>query len=187
MRRIWLGAIALTLLVADDLAAQRGCRSVGRGRSRVTVCTGEHGGRRAGPVEFGVRGGYDFEEDGGMAGAQLRVPVIRQLAIVPSADVFFDNDDAAASEWQLNLDAVLRPDALAGLYLGAGVGFLNRDFVDDEAEDNETETGFNLLVGLDGGRIGSTSLRPFAEGRWTSVDDYDAFRLVAGFNVPISR
>jgi len=27
---------------------------------------------------------------------------------------------------------------------------------------------------------------PFVEGRWTSVDDYDAFRLVAGFNVPIS-
>ena len=194
MRKMWVGVIALTLLAASDLAAQR-CRTHGSGRNRVTICERDRDrdrdrdrrrhGRDAGPIEFGVRGGYDFEEDGGLAGAQFRIPVVRQFALSPSFDVFFDEN---ATEWQLNVDALVRPDVLAGLYVGAGAAFLNRDFDDfDLEEDSETEVGFNLLVGIEaGGRVGRTTLRPFAEARWTSVDEYDAFRLVAGFNVPIS-
>ncbi|HEX8693484.1 MAG TPA: hypothetical protein VF746_13765 [Longimicrobium sp.] len=194
MRRICVGVLGLLLLTAGELSAQR-CRTHGR----VTVCERDRDRDRdrdrerrrgpwrdAGPIEFGVRGGYDFEEEGGTAGAQFRIPLVRQLAIVPSADVFFD-DDESASEWQINADAVLRPDALAGLYFGAGAAFLNRDFdLGDLEEDSDTEVGFNLLVGLDGGRISGSSLRPFVEGRWTNVDDYDAFRLNVGINVPIS-
>jgi hypothetical protein len=145
-----------------------------RERSRVVWGWGE-------PAQFGVRGGYDFEEDGGTAGAQLRIPLASILTFSPSADVFFSD---TRTEWQINTDILLRPSALGGLYGGVGAGFINRDF--DGDGENGTEAGLNLILGLESGRIRDTVLRPFAEGRWTTVDHYDAFRLVAGFNVPIS-
>lgn len=132
-------------------------------------------------VEFGVRGGYDFEDEVGSAGAQLRIPFARQILFVPSGDVFFDD---ARTQWQLNADVLLRPDALGGLYAGAGAAFVSRDF--EAGGDQETQVGYNLLVGLDGHRIGDTRVRPFVEARWTDVDDYSPFRLVTGINVPVS-
>jgi hypothetical protein len=133
------------------------------------------------PVQFGVRGGYDFTDEEGSAGAQLRLPVAPQLLVVPSGDVFFAD---AGTEWQLNTDLVLRPSTLAGVYGGIGVAFVNREF--EPGDDSETEVGFNLLLGLEGGRIAGSTLRPFVEGRWTRVEDHSPFRLVAGFNVPVS-
>ena len=133
------------------------------------------------PAQFGIRGGYDFEEDAGMAGAQFRIPVAHYLAFAPSADVFFGD---AGNDWQINADALVRPPALGGLYGGFGAAFLNREF--DVLGEDETEVGLNLILGLESGRIRNTSVRPFVEGRWTTVEDYDAFRLVAGINVPIS-
>ncbi|HEX2094739.1 MAG TPA: hypothetical protein VHG28_20210 [Longimicrobiaceae bacterium] len=140
------------------------------------------------PVQFGVRGGYDFEEDVGLAGAQIRIPLAPQIAVSPSADVFFgDDEDGDGTEWQLNADLLVRPYALGGLYGGIGVAFMNRDFdPDDFDEDSETEVGYNLLVGIESGPLSGSTLRPFAEARWTGIDDYIPFRLVAGFNVPIS-
>jgi hypothetical protein len=192
MKRICVGVALLALFAAGELSAQRDrerCRRSGR----VTICERdrdrEHDRGRdwrqgAGPVEFGIRGGYDFEEDVGTAGAQVRIPLVRGLAIVPSADVFFED---SPSDWQLNLDAVVRPPSLAGLYFGVGAGFLSRDFDElDLDDDTETEVGLNLLAGIEGGRVGGTTVRPFAEGRWTNVDDYEAFRLAVGINVPIS-
>lgn len=192
MKRICVGMAVLALFAAGELSAQRErCRRSRDGR--VTICERDRERDRdrhrdwrrdAGPVEFGVRGGYDFEEDVGTAGAQVRLPLIRGLAIVPSADVFLDDSE---SDWQINLDAVVRPPSLAGLYFGGGAAFLSRDFDDlDLDDDADTEVGLNLLAGIEGGRVGGTVLRPFAEGRWTSVDDYDAFRLAVGVNVPIS-
>jgi hypothetical protein len=193
MRRIHVGiaVAALVVTTAGELSAQR-CRTTRDGR--VTVCERDrdrhrddrHGRRRdAGPIELGIRGGYDFEDDVGLAGAQLRIPLIRQLALVPSADVFFDE---SRSDWQINADAIVKPDVLGGVYLGVGAAFLSRDFDESDLEDDqETEVGLNVVAGLDGGRIGGTVLRPFVEGRWTSVDDYDAFRLSAGINIPVSR
>jgi hypothetical protein len=140
----------------------------------------DRGRDRAGPVAFGVRGGYDFGDDTGMAGAQLRIPIIPQLALVPSGDVFFDD---SPTEWQLNADVAARPRALGGVYGGGGAAFVNRDFA--ATGDNETEVGYNLFIGMDGGPALDARLRPFVEARWTAVDDYDPFRLVAGFNVPL--
>lgn len=212
MRGIWFGVVGLLLLGAGEADAQ--CRRHRTSTGVVTVCDSDRERERArdrerdrarereretrrrvevrrshgwgaGPVEFGVRGGYDFEDEGGTAGAQLRFPLVPQLVLAPSFDVFFGDD--AGSEWQLNADAAIRPGVLGGLYFGGGAAFLNRDFEPgDFDEDSETEVGFNLFVGLDGGRISGSVVRPFVEGRWTSVDDYDAFRLAAGINVPIS-
>lgn len=161
----------LLLLGAQSADAQRrNSRHHDRDRDRP----------RSGAVEFGVRGGYDFEEDIGLAGAQLRIPLARQLYLIPSGDVFFDD---APTQWQLNADAALRPDALGGVYGGVGAAFVNRDF--DADGERDTEAGYNLFAGFEGGWIGGTSIRPFAEARWTEVDNYDPFRLVAGINVPV--
>ena len=148
-----------------------------RERSRTVLVWGGRGD----PAQFGVRGGYDFDADVGTAGAQLRVPLAQGLALAPSADVFFND---SPTEWQINADLLLRPAALGGLYGGFGAAFLNRDF--ELEDDSDTEVGLNLILGLESGRIRNTSVRPFVEGRWTTVEDYDAFRLAAGINVPIS-
>lgn len=191
MRRAWLAAVALLLAAgAVPVEAQRTrCWRVRDGR--VTRCESDdhdRGRRRhhlQQPVELGIRGGYDFDADGGTFGAHLRVPVMElPIALVPSFDLPLDNE-GDGPDWQANADLVVRPPNLAGLYAGIGAGFVHLH--DEVEDDDETEVGLNLLVGLDGGRIAETRVRPFAEGRWTRIDDdRDAFRLVAGFSVAVS-
>lgn len=170
------GLLCLAIMLvmgAETLEAQcRGSRCRDRDRHRMV--------QRAGPPELGVRGGYDFGDDSAMAGLQVRIPIIPQLLLLPSADVFFDD---SPSEWQANLDLAVRPRTLGGVYGGAGVAFLDREFT--VGADRETQVGYNLFAGLDGGRILDTRLRPYVEARWSGVDDYDAFRLVVGGNVPV--
>ena len=149
-----------------------------RGRDR----DGDSFWRFGGAVELGVRGGYDFNAEVASAGSQLRIPIIRQLVLVPSGDVFFAEGDADA-DWQANADLLLRMDELGGVYLGGGAAFVDEDFDADEEE--EVEVGFNLLVGMEGGGLLSSRLRPFAEARWTFVEDFEPFRLVFGMNVPV--
>ncbi|HEX6749714.1 MAG TPA: hypothetical protein VF092_20650 [Longimicrobium sp.] len=190
MRRISFCLIALLLFSAQVASAQR-CRSTARGR--VVICEDhdrdrdrDHYRRRhwdRGPIEFGIRGGADFRDDQGSVGTQIRIPVIRQFQVTPSFDVFFGDNEGAA-EWQANIDGLIKLDELGGLYGGGGAAFLRRDF--DGDLENETKAGFNLLAGIDGGRISGSALRPFAEARWTFTGDFQAFRLVGGFNVPVS-
>ena len=116
------------------------------------------------------------------AAAQLRVPLMRQLLLVPSGDVFFAGDNSETS-WQINTDVVVRPDELGGLYGGVGAAFLRADF--DGDDDEEVEAGYNLFAGLEGARLLDTRVRPFAEARWSWVDDFDPFRLVIGINTPV--
>lgn len=186
MRRLLVCLAVMAAVGVQDLAAQcrtRGNRTECRDRSRTWVVVRERQAPRARPgPQFGVRGGYDFEEDVGSAGAQLRIPVVAQLLVVPSADVFFGD----GASWQLNGDLALRPDDLAGVYGGVGVALLNRDDPEGPDDDRETEVGYNLFLGLESGRFRGTSVRPFVEARWTGVDDDVPFRLAAGFNVPIS-
>ena len=132
-------------------------------------------------VEFGVRGGYDFDDEAGSAGAQLRIPLARPIHLAPSGDVYFGD---ARTDWQLNADLVVRPALLGGLYAGVGGALVRRDF--DDTDERDTKAGYNLLVGLRSGRIAGTNVRPFAEARWTDAGDYSPFRLVAGIDVPIS-
>ena len=187
MRRISFCLVALLVFTAGGLSAQR-CRTTARGR--VVICERErderHRHRRdweRGPIEFGIRGGADFRDHQGSVGTQVRVPVIRQFAVAPSFDVFF-GDNGGAAEWQANVDGLIKPDQLGGLYGGGGAAFIRRDFDGDLS--NETKAGFNLLAGIDGGRISGSALRPFVEARWSFTGDFQAFRLAAGFNVPIS-
>ena len=142
-----------------------------------------------GPVQFGVRGGYSFDEEVGSAGTQFRIPIVSQFWIVPSADVFLG--DSATTDWQINGDAVIAPSALGGLYGGIGAALLDHgDQPEDEGEEEDDENddprwGLNLFAGLDGGSLFEASLRPFAEARWTLLDETSPFRLSFGINVPI--
>lgn len=168
--RTVLGLVVLLLLGVEAADAQRRpMRVFFSGNERPTV-------------EFGVRGGYDFDSEVGSAGAQLRVPLIDQLLLVPSGDVFFAGDESETA-WQLNADVVVRPDAMGGLYGGVGAAFLRADF--DGDDDEEVEAGYNLFAGIQGSRLLDTRVRPFAEARWSWVDDFDPFRLVVGINTPV--
>jgi hypothetical protein len=197
MMRRTLACLGLLLLTgAGSLEAQHRERCRTSRDGRVVVCERDRDRDRhrdrdrdyrrrsifsnRGPVEFGIRGGYDFEDRQGSAGTQVRIPVIRQFAVSPSFDAFFGDDGAS---WQLNLDGLIRPMRLGGLYGGGGLALLRADL---DGTGEETTAGWNLVAGIEGGRISATALRPFVEGRWTGVDDFQGFRLVAGVNVPIT-
>ena len=47
------------------------------------------------------------------------------------------------------------------------------------------KVGYNLLLGINARPVFDTDARPFEEARWSGVDDFQPFRLVAGVNVPI--
>jgi hypothetical protein len=132
-------------------------------------------------VEFGVRGGFDFDDQVGSAGAHVRVPLADPIHLVPNGDVFFGD---ARTQWQFNGDLLLRPRQFGGLYGGVGVAFMNRDF--DAPGTRATRAGYNLVAGLRGARLTGTNVRPHAEGRWTRVDGFAPFRLTLGIDVPIS-
>ena len=170
--------VALSLLAASGLEAQTRDRCTFRTKERCVMIRSETNDP---PIEFGIRGGYDFEDEVGLAGAQLLIPVAEEIVLVPSGDVFFSD---APTDWQLNADLMLRPGILGGLYFGGGAAFVHRDF--DLVGEQDTEVGFNVFGGLGGSRLGGTSIHPFIEGRYTDVNDYDAFRISAGINVPVS-
>ncbi len=194
MRRtlVCLGLLLLTGAGSLEAQHRERCRTSRDGRVVVCERDRDHDRERPrhrrsrsifrdrGPVEFGIRGGYDFEDHQGSAGTQIRIPVVRQFAMSPSFDAFFGDEGAS---WQLNLDGLIRPVRLGGLYAGGGVALLRADL---DGTGVETTAGWNLLAGMEGGRITSTALRPFVEARWTGVDDFQGFRLVAGVNVPIT-
>lgn len=172
MTRILVCLIAVSLCAVEAADAQRSTR-----RTKHTT----HIVSRAPTVEFGVRGGYDFEENAGSAGAQLRIPLAHPIQLVPSGDVFFAD---ARTQWQLNGDLIFRPLTLGGLYGGVGAALVSREF--DDLEPRETRAGFNLVAGLRGNRLSDTNVYPFAEARWTAVSDYTPFRLTLGVDVPIT-
>jgi hypothetical protein len=185
MRKRMFGMLALLLVLGSEAAQAQQCRRyVGGG---VLICRRERDREerreprwRRDPIEFGIRGGYDFDGHQGSAGAQVRLPVIREFAVEPSFDAFFGDEGAS---WQGNLDGIIRPSRFGGIYVGGGAAFLRREF--NVLDGMETKAGWNAILGLNGGRVHDTTLRPFAEGRWTGVGDFSAFRLVAGVNVPV--
>lgn len=153
--------LALVLLAPRDASAQ-----ARRG-----------GGFLAGPITLGPRVGRDFENHAWSLGGQVALPVGRNLELRPSGDLFFPRDGTTG--WQVNGDAAVRLGQGGGLYAGGGVAFAHPG-------NGETKTGYNLFFGL-GTSPPSERLKPFAEFRWTFVNDTSPFRLALGFNYRLSR
>ena len=131
------------------------------------------------PPAIGVRVGRDFDADVWSVGGQLRfsLPFLPGMELTPSGDVFLPDDGA---DWQLNLDVVLRPGRVSLFYAGGGVAVMRDDFFVPNV--SRTEIGYNLLIGLQI-PVRRAPLRPFVEARWTFIEGFDPFRLVAGVNV----
>lgn len=129
---------------------------------------------------IGLRAGYDFDSEVWSAGGHVKIPVgkrFRGFQIIPSGDLFFLYDN---KEWQLNLDVAIN---LMMFYGGAGVAYLNSDF--QHMGKNESKVGTNLFVGMPlilplRHRL---PIMPFAEARWTEVNNDNLFRLVFGINI----
>ena len=146
------------------------------------------GGRPMGGVGFGgfgnagVRAGYDFTVHAWSLGAQMQLPLGRNLSLVPSGDLFFRSTH---TDWQLNMDAMMGIGRFRLLYGGLGLGVLNRVF--DSTAVATTRTGLNLLVGLRAPPR-RLPLRPFVELRWTKIRrERTPFRLVVGVSAPMGR
>jgi hypothetical protein len=161
-------------LLPDIVDAQRGPRRGPTGGGRGARLPVGALGTRA--TALGIRGGHDFVVDRWSVDTQLRLPVARRLAFVPSGDVFLGD---SATDWQLSADLSV---PLRGAYIGGGIGLLRAD--DRDTSQRETRAVSNLLAGIEPRGLGR-SVRPFAEGRWTFASDAARFRLVAGVNVPI--
>ncbi len=135
------------------------------------------GGLVSGPVDIGARAGRDFENHAWSLGAQVSVPVGRNLEIRPSGDIFFPRDGATG--WQANGDAAFHIGQTGGLYAGGGIAFAHPG-------NGETKRGYNLFFGL-GAAASQQRIKPFVEFRWTFVNDTSPFRLALGFEYRLSN
>lgn len=137
--------------------------------------------RRPAP-EFGVRGAYDFDLKAGGVGAQLRVPLLNVMEIIPSGDYYFVSGSSA---WQASLDLAVRWGFRQVLYAGGGGALVRRNFVTGVGQTTETsKAGTNLFVGAAIPRLSRARFRPYAEMRWTFVSNYPSeMQAMAGINV----
>ena len=129
-----------------------------------------------GPISVGARVGRDFENHAWSLGGQISVPVGRRFELRPSGDFFFPRDGDTG--WQANGDAAIHIGQGGGLYAGGGIALAHPG-------GGETKTGYNLFFGLSTAAP-SERMKPFAEFRWTFVDDTSPFRLALGFNYRLS-
>ena len=146
---------------------------------------GRKGGYRSGSpgnIGLGIRTGYDYNADAWSLGGQIILPLGGRrggIQIIPSGDIFFITDNN--HDWQLNLDAALK---LPLFHIGAGIAYLNRDFSGNNEDD--TKSGTNLFIGISppGRRL---PVFPFAEARWTFVEDERLFRIAVGINIILGK
>jgi hypothetical protein len=133
--------------------------------------------RRATPaasLTAGVRAGRDFENHAWSLGAQLGYRIQDRFELRPSADYFFG--DRTPFRWQANADGAITFGPGRSIYAGGGAAFVKvRPPVD------KVKTGYNIFFGLNFAPAQSRS-RPFAEFRWTWVNDTSPFRLVLGYS-----
>ena len=122
---------------------------------------------------LGPRVGYDFDTEVATVGGQISFPIGNRLEFYPSADIHLVDE---GSMFGVNLDLKYRipGQSLPWLYVGAGLGIMSRSVGDFD----DTDTGFNLMVGAESlrGRV-----HPFVEGRVIMADG-SAAQLLAGLN-----
>lgn len=123
----------------------------------------------------GFHGGYDFDAENFSLGVQGEIPVRRFFRLAPSGDLYFGDD----TYWQLNADIIL---GIPFIHPGGGLAVADGARVKSES----TEIGYNLFIQVQPmRRRAKLALRPYAEIRWTFVNDEEIFRLALGIGIPI--
>jgi hypothetical protein len=169
MHRTWFVMALALLLGAGTVEAQEPGERPTREERRERLA------QRLTPVPMvGVRAGYDFDLRDFSLGAQAQLPVSRLLRFVPSGDVYLGDE----TTWQLNADL-----ALSLLVFRAGGGLALVDGA--RTTGGDAELGLNLFAGIQSAGLRGTRIRPFAEARWTFIEDATPVRIVAGVNVPV--
>lgn len=140
------------------------------------------------PILVGARFGYDYNSTGSVAGAQLRIPVVRSgmVEVVPNGEISFLT---GLKEYQYGVDAVyVSGGTRGGIYLGGGLGWRNSIFettITDTSK-RETRTTPMVVAGIRTGAIfgGITSQ---LELRWIYVKDtnLDPRVLTLGIDIPL--
>ena len=97
------------------------------------------------------------------------------MELRPSGDLFFPRDGETG--WQVNGDAAIHIGQGGGLYAGGG----SPSRIPAEATPRRDTTSSSASVP----RADRTT-KPFAEFRWTFVNDTSPFRLALGFNYRLS-
>ena len=118
---------------------------------------------------FGVHGGYNFDSNDWLIGAQAHLPLSRSIELYPSFDYYFVDTGSRAG---LNADLQFRTPG-APLYLGGGLNVLR--------ESGNSDTGFDLFGGLET-RYGRT--HPYVEAR-AVFHDNTTLQLLFGLNMTL--
>lgn len=130
-----------------------------------------------GRPHFGPRLSYHLDYEAVGLGAQLGLPIARNLEFYPSGDVFFRDGD---SRWSLNADLKYRIAAtsMPWFYAGTGLNVAQRG-----GDNSSSSAGLNLFMGIESrtGRV-----HPFVEFRYTA-NDGSAAQLAAGLNFTLAR
>ncbi|MGH7753313.1 MAG: hypothetical protein ACREN5_10900 [Gemmatimonadales bacterium] len=118
----------------------------------------------------GFHGGYNFDLEDALVGAQMHIPVARLVEFYPSFDYYFTGA-GGASLVGISVDLKLRFPAYPWeLYLGGGVNFLRSS--------GNTQSAPDIFAGLET-RIGNS--HPYFEVR-ALLHDPSLVQLAAGIN-----
>jgi hypothetical protein len=122
---------------------------------------------------IGAHGGYNFDRDDMLIGAQLLLPIGPMVELYPSVD--FHRTPGEGSLMGFNLDLKLRnPGQRAPFYIGGGFSMLR---VGSGGATN-SDTGGNVFAGVES-RVGA--LHPYFEVRGL-LNEQSAVQLIAGLN-----
>ena len=118
---------------------------------------------------YGIHGGYNFDIEEGLIGAQLHMPIGRGVEFYPSFDYYLVD---AGSLVGFNADLKFRTPGTP-LYLGGGLNILSGG--------GNSDTGFDLFGGFET-RYGRT--HPYIEGRGL-FHTGSTFQLLFGINITL--
>lgn len=118
---------------------------------------------------FGLHGGYNFDFNEGLIGAQIHMPLSRSIELYPSFDYYLMNSGTLLG---FNGDLKFRTPGTP-LYAGGGLNVLSGG--------GNSDAGFDLFGGFET-RYGRT--HPYIEGRGL-FHDTSSFQLLFGINITL--
>ena len=122
---------------------------------------------------FGLHGGYNFDFEEGLIGAQIHMPLTSSIELYPSFDYYLVD---AGTLIGFNGDLKFRTPGTP-LYVGGGVNVLRAS----AGGSSTSDTGLNLFAGFET-RYGRT--HPYIEGRGL-LQDNTSFQLLFGINITL--